>query len=457
MGCISSNSPYSKLTGPYRNSGIYAGVLCLLMSVIFTWALHPGFRLRYRKLYFITVLLLIISSPLLIMTTCRSAWLALFIVFFSSLYSFYYQFTNCVVRKINQYLKYWIIAFLIFISFSLYGLYLLKPASVEGRLLIWKVALQMIKEKPITGFGANGFTTNYMHYQASYLKSEATSQEKFLAGNNHSVYNEPLRLTVEYGLLGLLVYIWLIFIIVRMPVKRSISITSARSVLIAGIVWGLFSYPEQAFPVLSILLLALLCVACKRNNIIIQYRPLLSISKYLQLFSFIVSCMFAIETIKLYRNHHLLFNSFELIHENKVDQFIAECTKLEMGMKDEAFFWMFYCTALNKKEDNSVLEEKIINWERLCPSSDAYIMKGDLLQRLNEMDQAEEAYWLAHYMVPSRQKARSRLALLYKKQGRMDDALSLAHEVLKEKVKVYGFETYTIHQELKRIFESQLK
>ena len=61
----------------------------------------------------------------------------------------------------------------------------------------------MIKEKPFTGFGPHGFTANYMHYQGEYLKKEGNIYEKQLADNNHYVYNEPLRWTVEYGVAGL--------------------------------------------------------------------------------------------------------------------------------------------------------------------------------------------------------------------------------------------------------------
>ena len=71
----------------------------------------------------------------------------------------------------------------------------------------------MIKEKPFTGFGPHGFTANYMHYQGEYLKKEGNIYEKQLADNNHYVYNEPLRWTVEYGVAGLLLYIGILYCI----------------------------------------------------------------------------------------------------------------------------------------------------------------------------------------------------------------------------------------------------
>ncbi len=83
--------------------------------------------------------------------------------------------------------------------------------SANGRLLIWKVTAQMIRDKPLIGYGAEGFKQHYMHYQAAYLKAKGTDQEKYIAGNNHLVYNEPLRMTAEYGFLGVIIYIWFIY------------------------------------------------------------------------------------------------------------------------------------------------------------------------------------------------------------------------------------------------------
>jgi hypothetical protein len=66
---------------------------------------------------------------------------------------------------------------------------------------------------------------------------------------------------------------------------------------------------------------------------------------------------------------------------------------------------------------------------------------------------AEKAYLKAYYMVPSLQLSRTKLAMLYKKQGNIVKAKALANEVLNEKVKVYGFQTYRLHQKLNEILK----
>ena len=139
------------------------------------------------------------------------------------------------------------------------------------------------------------------------------------------------------------------------------------------------------------------------------------------------------------------------------EEIITSLSQLETAMKNETIFWPYYCHTLYKSQRDSILLDKITYWEQLYPSTHTYILKGDALQRTDKIKEAETAYWAAHFMVPSRQKARYKLALMYYQQKRISEANRLANEVLTEKVKVYGFETYEMHRELRRIFEDQLQ
>jgi len=45
-----------------------------------------------------------------------------------------------------------------------------QDPSINTRLLIWKTTLEMIKDKPVLGFGIGTFKMNYLIYQAEFLK-----------------------------------------------------------------------------------------------------------------------------------------------------------------------------------------------------------------------------------------------------------------------------------------------
>lgn len=353
-------------------------------------------------------------------------------------------------------IKYWLGGTILCVSF-IYGMYQLRPMSANGRLLIWKVTAQMIQDRPLTGFGAEGFKQYYMHYQAAYLKTKGTEQEKYIAGNNHLVYNEPLRMAVEYGFLGMIIYIWFIYILFKAPVHTTIVSASARAVLITGTVWGLFSYPNEAFPILAILLIAISCLSSHDKNILCAIYPTAYIYKRFKVMLTAIICALGIILFNQYKAHHTFYNIYQSTTSANLESFIYRCSTLENNLKNETFFWMYYCNALNEMKYDQTLQSKIQNWERLYPTPETYIIKAESLERMGQEKEAEKLYRLASYMVPSRQKARSKLAILYKKQGKMKEALELANEILTEKVKNYSFETYRIHTALERIFENQIK
>lgn len=436
---LPSNHSHFYITGAYGNPTIFAGMLCLLISV-------PVSILFYFKkgklsgfIYYLSISVCLFALPALWLTHCRSAWIAFLSVICYAVYhrfslSFRWSVSVCVV------------AFLL-----VCWLYQLKPASVNGRILIWKVTAQMIKEKPLLGFGPHGFTANYMLFQSEYLKTKGTIHDKLLADNNHYVYNEPLRCMVEYGIIGLLLYFYLIYVIFSFKEKDAFEI-SVKAVWIAGIVWGFFSYPDQSFPILVILTVALAIISNRQKKSVIRsfycWYDILRGSVLVVIMA--QSCCL----IKMYRYERKLYDIARQSANRQPEETVVELSQLELAMRNEKIYWTYYCYILDKLQRDTILLNKIYHWEYLYPSTHTYILKGDAFSRIGKLKEAECAYQTAYYMAPSRQKARYKLVLLYQKQGRMEEAVHLTKELLTEKVKVYGFETYEMHRELKRIFEN---
>lgn len=451
---IPGNHPYFDITGPYGSPAIYAGMMCLLLSVLITWCLCPGNRSHYKSLYYFTTAICIGCLPIFIIADSRTAWLALLTAIARPIYRYHLRAKKHFVR-LRTYAVFSMTALLLIALFT-YGLYQLKPASAQGRVLIWKVTLRMIQERPLTGFGPEGFATYYMHYQASYLNSEGTSREKYIASSNHLVYNEPLRLIVEYGVVGLLLYGCLLYAVLVVPRRKDVVALSTQSLLTAYLIWGLFAYPDQVFQIQSVAVLALLRLSCRCRKELITFYPTVAVRKCLRGILFVAAIGIAVMLTNKY-SHYQSFYQVRSTTHNQLDESIKKLAPLETAMHNEPAFWMYYCTALERDGADSILLEKIAHWERLYPTPDTYIMKGDLFQRLGQCKEAESSYQLAAHMVPTRQRARSRLALLYHKQGREKEAMHLVREVLTESVKIYGFETYKLHKTLQRIFEDQLK
>lgn len=158
-------------------------------------------------------------------------------------------------------------------------------------------------------------------------------------------------------------------------------------------------------------------------------------------------------------NQHKSYCQFqELLHNQnylKDKKVLVKLKDLEKSLSKDALFLYYYCLILGEKRDFPQLMDKMKRLERLAPTSSVYVLKGDCFNEIDQYEDAESAYLKAYYMVPSLQLSRTKLAMLYKKQGKIKQAKMLANEILNEKVKVYGFQTYRIHQKLKEILEEK--
>jgi O-antigen polymerase len=108
----------------------------------------------------------------------------------------------------------------------------------------------MLKDKPLTGFGHKGFQANYMNYQAQYFEQNPDSRFKQLADNVTHPFNEFIKIAVNYGVIGLLLYALLISIIFRKLFKSKHPQKNILfGVFVSFITLSFFSYPLQYVPI----------------------------------------------------------------------------------------------------------------------------------------------------------------------------------------------------------------
>lgn len=452
IGWIPSNSSYFVVTGPYHNPAIWAAMVALLSGIIIN-AIIGFYSSIKRNPYFWGSLYVVVlfCIPILILSSARAAYIALMA---SVAYSLYFK---VFIQKSLAKRLFGILSVLLMISMSIAALYVLRPESVKGRLLIWKVSCRMIQDKPLSGFGKGGFAANYLYYQAAYMKSSASPEEKMLAGNTHLSFNEPLRIAVEHGILGVGAYIaFIIRLLFFRPTQNKINIIS-RSLLAGITVWGLFAYPNQTFP---ILLLWTLGIAygidlkayprytspnTRRNSI------LLSVT---------ICCIALIAGGKLYRkwNAYNGLQTYLVTHKEKIFSRQARLpAEISKEMTDDAGFIYLRCRKERTAKSDTGFLHSLHFLENHFPTPNIWMMEGDYWREKGKWKEAEAAYRLAANMVPSLQKPRGKLAILYKDMGRHEEATAIVHKILTEKVKVYSFETFLLHRELKRIFEDSFK
>lgn len=158
------------------------------------------------------------------------------------------------------------------------GLYALRPASADGRLLIYRVTAECIADAPLTGHGRAGLTRDYMPRQADFLSRHPRHPAARLADNVPYAFNEWAGFVLRYGLVGLVllgVFLWTLLRPVFLPAGGSAGhtyLTACGAALAALATLSLLSYPLSFPPVLLMALLAA-TAAHGRQPALLHLRP----------------------------------------------------------------------------------------------------------------------------------------------------------------------------------------
>lgn len=155
---LPSYHPFFRFTGTFRNPSVFAMMmaLCLPICVFYTVKLLGRNKSLWQFLSICVTLCIFLSES----RTCMiaGACSSLAIVFMEVP-----RFRTCLSNW-----KVWLPAIL-FCIILLTALYVYKRDSADGRTLIWTVSLKTLAEKPLAGWGADGFSSSYMPSQAAFL------------------------------------------------------------------------------------------------------------------------------------------------------------------------------------------------------------------------------------------------------------------------------------------------
>ncbi|TCO04412.1 O-antigen ligase family protein, partial [Natronoflexus pectinivorans] len=113
-------------------------------------------------------------------------------------------------------------AILLPLATAVFGLYTMKQGSADGRMLMWQVTAQLIKQRPITGHGTGAFNALYMNEQANWFSTgKGTEAQAMRAGTPEAPFNEPLKLWLEKGLIAMLLAGGILYFIFVTNIKTS--------------------------------------------------------------------------------------------------------------------------------------------------------------------------------------------------------------------------------------------
>ena len=254
-GYAPSNHPLYALTGSFYNPGPYSGFLAMCLPL----ALHEwleGKRI-WKHVALVALVLMVVVLP---SGMSRTAWLAA-IVASGYVWGMHYR------ERLYRYRRlFWIGGLLLIVS-SICA-YHWKKDSADGRLLMWKVSAQAVMEHPWQGVGWEHVAGAYGDAQERYFASGlATEQEEYVAGAPEYVFNEYLQVAIAWGvpaLCGLLMLVLVAFCLGHG--SRQYGVCGA---LLSLAVFALASYPFQflVFRLAFVALLVPCAMGCRKLGV----------------------------------------------------------------------------------------------------------------------------------------------------------------------------------------------
>lgn len=478
LGYYPSNHSGFKLTGSFFNPGPYAGFIASVWPIAFGMYLFKEkiveqIQLLFRdnsKIVSTTTtyifeyipLLGVISILLVIPAThSRSAWLA---VLFSSLLltELRYHFIKNILEKTTQLKKIALIILVLLTFFTgLFGIYHFKKGSADGRLFIWKVTTEIIKDFPITGVGFDRFKAHYMNYQADYFAEHCETTETLVADNTYYAFNEWLQFVAENGIIGCLLLILLLYTLFKIKVvdKNNCLLLITKVTLLGIGIFALFSYPMQILPIKVVMVVAFALLA----KFDLQKYIVFKIDKSTKLYVswgfrtaiFAISIVGLSKVIGYSQEFDLGFKTWKkaltIYQYGDYGRAIDKYAKVYPSLRNNGDFLMNYGKALsiNKQDEKAIqiLEQA----KKHLNTTIIETALGDAYKGEKQYKEAEIAYTHAANMIPGRFYPLYLLAKLYEVSNEKEKAVAMANNILNKEVKIPSRAIKEIKQEMKNI------
>lgn len=429
-----------QVTGSFDNPAGFASVL----SLGFPIGLYVFHNFKNRVLSFIALLIIFFA---IILSESRTGILAIvtsFMVFY------FFQFSPKFDLTKRKRMIFTIVISIIFVFSLLSGLYILKKDSANGRLLIWMVSFEMIKEQPLAGHGYGAFKSHYMNYQADFFKNHPDSKFVQLADNVKHPFNEFIKIVVELGCIGLFILVALSFLLFKYLRKIN---SNTKPLVISGLisicVFSFFSYPSDYISVwlilgyLLFLLKIPLTIKVKYKYLRVAFRGIAAIASI-----YVLSQLYG-----KYRAEIEWSSVTEISLNNPSETNLENYKRLFPFFKEHPYFLYNYASELNyyKKYQQSNI---VLN---LCAKYlvdyDIILLKADNMENLGKSKLALKLYKHANCMIPNRFAPLGKMLGICIRYNQTAKARLIAEKIVQKEVKILSPSVYSIKKEAKEFLK----
>ena len=490
-GFATSHHGLFKITGAFHNPGPFSGFIVsglpLALGIILfanSPTAIPPKKLFYRILNYLfqTIAWITLISVLLVLPPAqsRAAWMAglVGVAFLLIRFPNKISVRDSLVSRFKNLKR--SMRLLITISVlavavgSATGFYLFKQGSADGRLLIWRVTTQIIKQNLIVGHGTGAFNALYMDEQAEWFASEKGSETQALvAGSPEAPFNELLKLWLEKGLIGLLLVGALLFYLIKKqhPKENSLTaqdesinthslnqglIVALQGSLITLLVFSFFSYPFAISSfVLQLVFLTALLAGASETILTITGRKTILLTLPFAMAILVVSIHYYPHRKGHYQAMSV-WHAAERWYNFRAYQAAVETYEEALPeLNCNSLFLQMYGKALSMNEQHAESNEVLILAQKHFSSQIIQNTLGDNHKALGNFEAAEKAYRKSSLMIPSSLLPKYLSAKLFIESDQPNKARLLAEDILNSPIKVESSATKEIMREMKKILDTE--
>lgn len=423
---------FSRIHGSFMNTsvwGFFLSIQCILLIGVRNRFIH-------KKVFsFCLLLFIFFFLSLLILGQSRTGMLVILLI--GSIYILNKKNLLFIKNK-------WIVGILLTIAggFVLNEIYNNKKDSTNGRLLIWRISYEMIKDAPFLGHGTEGFYKKYMLYQGEFLKKNENKEYVQLVDDNRFAFNEYLKVLVEYGIVGGVLFLISLLIILLCSIDwKSLYSGLCFLCLLAYGISSFFSYP---FFLWQFVFLFLFFVAGSNiNNKKLQWHMSMKILCCLV----ITFCSFLILFFKPYNCKIKIWKDIIYSTANMKTK-VNLLLELSPALDDTPDFLLDLGKRLNKINQIEKSESVLAKSYMLFPNYEAALYLGKVYGCDGKIQESELYLRIANNMIPHRVFPHFLLFCLYRDNGLTVAAKEEAEIIRQLSLKVYPAQMNTILREI---------
>ncbi len=323
-----------------------------------------------------------------------------------------------------------------------------KENSAYGRLLIWRVAMDMFLDKPFLGFGLGGVEKYYMLYQARYLTTVHNPNFDIIADNVNSLFNEYLTILINFGLFGFLLFFFLIVFCIKFVFKVDTTIQKNSSV--ALVVIGSMSMVTYtlSYPASWLMIAISVYYLFDKDKVCSKFMLSNKMSLCTMLFFILCGCFYYVTLIQRIKGQILWKRTYDMRLQDKGSGYLDTYDRLLNVLGNSPYFLYNYAYELAVDGNNRKSQDLALKCRNIWADYDLELLMGINDFELEKYDSALAHFSLASQMCPNRFVPLYRIFKVHQKLGQNKVARKYAQIIANKKVKVKSESVSYIKQEV---------